>query len=47
MITGASRPEQVVENCASLKALDKLTPEVLAEIDDIVGKIELDPARQD
>lgn len=47
VITGASRPEQVVENCAALKVLDKLTPELLAEIDDIVGKIELDPARQD
>lgn len=47
VITGASRPEQVVENCAALKVLDKLTPEVLSEIDDIVGKIELDPARQD
>lgn len=47
VITGASKPEQVVENCAALKALDKLTPEVLAEIDGIVGKIELDPARQD
>lgn len=47
MITGASRPEQVVENVAALKALDKLTPEVLAEIDGIVGSIELDPARQD
>jgi hypothetical protein len=31
----------------SLTILDKLTPEVLKEIDDIVGKIELDPARQD
>lgn len=47
VITGASRPEQVVENCAALKVLDKLTPGVLAEIDEIVGKIELDPARQD
>lgn len=47
VITGASRPEQVVENCAALKVLDKLTPDVLAEIDEIVGKIELDPARQD
>lgn len=47
VITGASKPEQVVENCAALKALDKLTPEILAEIDDIVGKIDLDPARQD
>ncbi len=47
VITGASRPEQVVENCQALKVLDKLTPEILAEIDDICGKIELDPARQD
>jgi len=47
VITGASRPEQVVENCAALKALDKLTPEVMAEIEEIVGKIQLDPARQD
>jgi aryl-alcohol dehydrogenase-like predicted oxidoreductase len=47
VITGASRPEQVVENCQALKVLDKLTPEIMAEIDAIVGKIELDPARQD
>lgn len=47
VITGASRPEQVVENCQALQALNKLTTEVLAEIDDIVGKIDLDPARQD
>lgn len=47
VITGASRPEQVVENCAALKALHKLTPEVMAEIDGIVGRVDLDPARQD
>jgi aryl-alcohol dehydrogenase-like predicted oxidoreductase len=47
VITGASRPEQVIENCKALTILDKLTPEVLKEIDDIVGKVELDPARQD
>jgi aryl-alcohol dehydrogenase-like predicted oxidoreductase len=47
VITGASRPEQVVENCAALKVLDKMTPEVMAEIDEIVGKIQLDPVRQD
>ncbi len=46
VITGASKPEQVVENCGALKVLDKLTPEILAEIDEIVGKIGLDPARQ-
>ncbi|KAF2006335.1 Aldo/keto reductase [Amniculicola lignicola CBS 123094] len=47
VITGVSRPEQVVENCQALKVLDKLTPEILAKIDAIVGKIELDPIRQD
>ncbi|KAF2845891.1 Aldo/keto reductase [Plenodomus tracheiphilus IPT5] len=47
VITGASRPEQIVENCKALQVLEKLTPEILAEIDAIVGKIDLDPARQD
>ncbi|KAI8936665.1 hypothetical protein NX059_007062 [Plenodomus lindquistii] len=47
VITGASRPEQVVENCKALQVLDKLTPEILAEMDSVVGKIDLDPARQD
>ncbi|KAF2125895.1 voltage-gated potassium channel subunit beta-1 channel subunit beta-1 [Dothidotthia symphoricarpi CBS 119687] len=47
VITGASRPEQIVENCAALQALDKLTPEVMKEIDEIVGSIQLAPARQD
>jgi aryl-alcohol dehydrogenase-like predicted oxidoreductase len=47
VITGASRPEQIVENCKAIQVLDKMTPEVLAEIDAIVGKIALDPARQD
>lgn len=47
VITGASRPEQIVENCKALKVLDQLTPEVLKEIDGIVGSIQLDPARQD
>jgi aryl-alcohol dehydrogenase-like predicted oxidoreductase len=48
VITGASRPEQIEENVAALKLLDKLTPEVLAEIDEITqNKVTLDPARQD
>jgi aryl-alcohol dehydrogenase-like predicted oxidoreductase len=46
VITGASRPEQVVDNCAALKVMDKLTPDVMAEIDAVVGSIQLDPARQ-
>lgn len=48
VITGASRPEQIVENVKCLQILDKLTPEVLNEIDDILGnKPRQDPARQD
>jgi aryl-alcohol dehydrogenase-like predicted oxidoreductase len=48
VITGASRPEQVVENVKSLKLLAALTPEIMQEIDEAVGeKITLDPARQD
>ncbi|KAI0129114.1 NADP-dependent oxidoreductase domain-containing protein [Xylariales sp. AK1849] len=47
VITGASRPEQIVENVKALTILDKLTPEILAEIDEITGnKVEPDPARQ-
>jgi aryl-alcohol dehydrogenase-like predicted oxidoreductase len=47
VITGASRPEQIVENVKALKSLDKLTPAIMAEIEEIVGAIKLDPARQD
>lgn len=48
VITGASRPEQIEENVKALKVLDKLTPEIMAEIDEITGKkVTLDPARQD
>ncbi|KAI1331111.1 NADP-dependent oxidoreductase domain-containing protein [Xylariaceae sp. FL0255] len=47
VITGASRPEQIVENVKSLEMLDKLTPEIMAEIEEITqNKVELDPARQ-
>ena len=37
IITGASRPEQIVDNVESLKVLPLLTPEVLAEIDEVLG----------
>ncbi|GES62167.1 voltage-gated K+ channel beta subunit [Aspergillus terreus] len=48
VITGASRPEQIVDNVQSLKLLPKLTPEVMAQIDEFLGnKPALDPARQD
>lgn len=48
VITGASRPEQIVENVKCLAVIDKLTPEIMDEIDRLVGsKPKLDPARQD
>lgn len=37
VIIGASRPEQVTENLQALDAVDKLTPEVLKEIDEALG----------
>jgi aryl-alcohol dehydrogenase-like predicted oxidoreductase len=36
-ITGASRPEQVYESMKAIPAVELLTPEVLKEIDDILG----------
>ncbi|GAB1198380.1 hypothetical protein APSETT444_007699 [Aspergillus pseudonomiae] len=48
VITGASRPEQIVDNVESLKLLPKLTPEILAEIDELLlNRPAEDPARQD
>lgn len=47
VITGASRPEQIVENVGALKVLEKLTPEIMAQVDAVVGEVKLDPARQD
>ncbi|BCR96067.1 putative voltage-gated K+ channel beta subunit (KCNAB) [Aspergillus luchuensis] len=48
VITGASRPEQVVDNVESLKLLPRLTPEIMAEIDEYLqNKPDQDPARQD
>ncbi len=47
VLTGATKPEQVEENVGALKAVDKLTPEVLEEIDAITGHVvTADPARQ-
>ncbi|KAL3443307.1 NADP-dependent oxidoreductase domain-containing protein [Aspergillus insuetus] len=48
VITGASRPEQVIDNVKSLEVLPKLTPEIMAQIDEYLqNKPALDPARQD
>jgi aryl-alcohol dehydrogenase-like predicted oxidoreductase len=37
VITGASRPEQVTENMKSLDVVQRLTPEVMQRIDQILG----------
>ena len=37
VITGASKPEQVRENMAALAVVQRLSPEIMAEIDGIVG----------
>ena len=37
VITGASRPSQVEENLKALDVVDKLTAEVLAEIEAAIG----------
>lgn len=35
-ITGASSPEQVYDNVKAIDAVDKLTPEIMAKIDEIL-----------
>jgi aryl-alcohol dehydrogenase-like predicted oxidoreductase len=46
VITGASRPEQVVENVAAVQVVDKLTPEVMERIEEAVGnRPKRDPER--
>lgn len=48
VITGASKPEQIVDNVNSLKVLPKLTHEIMAEIDEfLLNKPTQDPDRQD
>ena len=37
VILGASKPEQVLDNIKALEVLPKLTPEVLAKLDEILG----------
>ncbi|EPE09591.1 voltage-gated k channel beta [Ophiostoma piceae UAMH 11346] len=45
-IIGASRPEQVAENVSALEVVPKLTPEILAEIDGILGNAIPAPPRR-
>jgi aryl-alcohol dehydrogenase-like predicted oxidoreductase len=48
VITGASRPEQIVDNVASLELLPKLTPDIMEQIDSILeNRPPQDPSRQD
>ncbi|MHB1120275.1 MAG: aldo/keto reductase, partial [Bellilinea sp.] len=37
VITGASRPEQVHENMKALDVVDKLTPAIMAKIEEVLG----------
>lgn len=37
VITGASRPEQVTENMKAIAAAEKLTPDIMQRIDEILG----------
>jgi aryl-alcohol dehydrogenase-like predicted oxidoreductase len=48
VITGASRPEQILDNVKSLELLPKLTSEVMEELDEYLqNRPGRDPARQD
>ncbi|KAN0064454.1 hypothetical protein ACQY0O_002079 [Thecaphora frezii] len=44
VILGASRPEQIKENLEALELLDKLTPEVLEEVEEVLGNRPVLPA---
>lgn len=37
VILGASKPEQIIENLKSLELIEKLTPEIMAQIDEVLG----------
>jgi aryl-alcohol dehydrogenase-like predicted oxidoreductase len=37
VILGATKPEQIEDNCGALKLLPKLTPEIMEEIEKILG----------
>ncbi|CAZ82801.1 unnamed protein product [Tuber melanosporum] len=46
VITGASRPEQVLENLEAVKHANKLTPEIMEKIEEVVcNKPQLEPRR--
>jgi aryl-alcohol dehydrogenase-like predicted oxidoreductase len=37
VITGASRVDQIRENMGALAAVEKLNPEIMARIDEVLG----------
>jgi len=37
IVTGASRPEQIYDSVKAVGAVEKLTPEIMKEIDEILG----------
>ena len=37
MILGATKVEQIHDNCGALKIMDKLTPEIMEEIEGILA----------
>lgn len=37
VILGATKPEQIVDNCGAMKLLPKLTEDVMAKIEKILG----------
>jgi aryl-alcohol dehydrogenase-like predicted oxidoreductase len=47
VITGVSRPEQILENAKCLEVTDRSTPDIMVKIDDLVGKPNRDPEMQD
>ncbi|KAJ5104424.1 hypothetical protein NUU61_001771 [Penicillium alfredii] len=46
LITGASRPEQVLDNVCALAVAEKLTPEVLEKIDAVLGNKPVEDRRR-
>ena len=43
VMTGASKPEQVVENLKALAVVEKLTPDILARIDTVLDYAPTEP----
>ena len=44
VILGATKVEQIVDNCGAIKVLQKLTPEVMEEIEEVLGNKPAQPS---